>query len=427
MYGIETDTKPKLQTPARNHYFFGKLLDTHHFNLEQSYFINKRWLLNRLGLGAGVLCGLQITVAGDGVVTISPGVAIDHWGREIIVSKTHVIENPAQPSDLKGQPIGEPISGGQVSVCLAYHECDSNPVSMKNNGCEAESSCVPSVCQERFRIQVRTDILEPVAHLPEEICNNLATSTDKTATLKTISNGPCEPREEACVLLGTLTISEGKAMEVNPANRQKILSNQVMLETISCLLAGEGLATTDTDTLPTDDESEPTPAPPTTIPESSIQLPRVERISVEGGSPAIGPAYLVSIDTLLKEGIRIHFLNSLDIPEFENLLMPSPVNPWAVVTIEYPNIGETDESTVGGIYSIDHIQGQVKWLGDQTAHFTDISYKPRRELSPEEGFAICRVQLRFHAIKDDLGKPFIDGANNGVPGSIYETWFALGF
>ena len=47
-----------LVTPCRNNYFYGKLLDEFHLEMEQSYFNRHRWLLNRLSLGSGVLCGL---------------------------------------------------------------------------------------------------------------------------------------------------------------------------------------------------------------------------------------------------------------------------------------------------------------------------------------------------------------------------------
>src|SRR5450432_2486421 len=80
-----------LAAPRRNHYFYGKLLDVLHMDMEQRYGIHKRWLLNRLGLGQGVLCGLRATAAGA-QVCISPGMAIDAWGREIIVPETFAID-----------------------------------------------------------------------------------------------------------------------------------------------------------------------------------------------------------------------------------------------------------------------------------------------------------------------------------------------
>src|SRR5512136_2899485 len=89
----------KLLAPERNHYYYGKLLDEHSLQMEQDYVNRKRWLLNRLGLGAGVLCGLEVTASADGKqLRISPGVAIDALGREIIVPEEWRFD-PWQVSD----------------------------------------------------------------------------------------------------------------------------------------------------------------------------------------------------------------------------------------------------------------------------------------------------------------------------------------
>ena len=60
------DGPETLATPARNNYFYGKLLDEQHFRLEQRDFNNKRWLLNRLAVGEGVFCGLGLKPTADG-------------------------------------------------------------------------------------------------------------------------------------------------------------------------------------------------------------------------------------------------------------------------------------------------------------------------------------------------------------------------
>src|SRR5271170_5733650 len=73
-------------SPVRNRYYYGKLLDVFHFDLEQNYFNTKRWMLNRLVCGYGVVCGLNVTLGADGQsVVVTPGLAIDKCGREIIV------------------------------------------------------------------------------------------------------------------------------------------------------------------------------------------------------------------------------------------------------------------------------------------------------------------------------------------------------
>jgi hypothetical protein len=101
-YSEDIQSLRGLSTPARNNYFYGKLLDVQHFILEQRYFNTKRWLLNRLGLGSGVMCGLRLSVV-NGQLVLSPGVAIDPVGREIIVS-TAVPLDPRQITDDCGRP-----------------------------------------------------------------------------------------------------------------------------------------------------------------------------------------------------------------------------------------------------------------------------------------------------------------------------------
>jgi hypothetical protein len=61
----------------------------YHLELEQEYFNAKRWFLNRLVIGSGVVCGLDVKVTPDRQkVIVQPGVAIDRCGREIIVTES---------------------------------------------------------------------------------------------------------------------------------------------------------------------------------------------------------------------------------------------------------------------------------------------------------------------------------------------------
>src|SRR5215470_10474610 len=92
-------TPADLKTPVRNRYFYGKLLDVAHLEMEQEYFNSKRGLLNRLVTGAGVVCGLDVELTPDGSgVIVMPGVAIDKCGREIIVTgATSPVALPPRP------------------------------------------------------------------------------------------------------------------------------------------------------------------------------------------------------------------------------------------------------------------------------------------------------------------------------------------
>ena len=44
----DTKSRGNIHTFVRNRYFYGKLLDVFHFELEQNYLNGKRWMLNRM-------------------------------------------------------------------------------------------------------------------------------------------------------------------------------------------------------------------------------------------------------------------------------------------------------------------------------------------------------------------------------------------
>src|SRR4051812_7820160 len=88
----------ELAAPKRNNYFYGKLLDELHLKLEQQYFIGKRAQLNRLALGSGVLCGLRIEPDGT-FIKVSAGIAIDGFGREIVVPSPVRVDTSKVASD----------------------------------------------------------------------------------------------------------------------------------------------------------------------------------------------------------------------------------------------------------------------------------------------------------------------------------------
>src|SRR3954467_7656851 len=102
------DAKPRdgIHSFTRNRYFYGKLLDVFHFQLEQDYLNGKRWLLNRLVSGYGVLCGLDVQPAENGrAVVVTAGAALDRGGREIIVPCTsEPIDIPPRPASKPDQP-----------------------------------------------------------------------------------------------------------------------------------------------------------------------------------------------------------------------------------------------------------------------------------------------------------------------------------
>jgi hypothetical protein len=70
---------------TRVRYFRGQLLSADDFTAEQEYVREKREMHNRLLHGDGVVSGLE-TKVGTSSVTLSPGLALDPRGREIVVA-----------------------------------------------------------------------------------------------------------------------------------------------------------------------------------------------------------------------------------------------------------------------------------------------------------------------------------------------------
>jgi hypothetical protein len=152
------EPNPALVSPTRNKYFYGKLLDARHMQLEQCYGIDKRRLLNRLALGSGVLCGLEVTAGADHTVCVSPGVAIDGCGREIIVPTARPAIDPAQPTDALGKPVGDKLTEGQSTIYLCYNECDTELTEVWVSECDGVAKTAPSTTEERYRVIVRAGV-----------------------------------------------------------------------------------------------------------------------------------------------------------------------------------------------------------------------------------------------------------------------------
>jgi len=159
-----------LNTPKRMRYSYGLLMDKAHFDLEQQYFNDKRWLLNRRIFGPGVVCGLDVQLSDDrkGFVVRS-GLALDRCGREIIVPKrSESMPLPVAPpepaaADKKQAswsqgphcPHHDHCDDEFIHVVLCYHECASDPVPVMVGNCETEDPCVASAISERYTLRWR--------------------------------------------------------------------------------------------------------------------------------------------------------------------------------------------------------------------------------------------------------------------------------
>jgi len=105
----------------RNRYYVGKLLTSADFAAEQTYFNNKRRFLSSLMFGAGIVCGLGVFNLDDQSIMVESGVAVDGYGREIVLEGS-VVKKLSAVEGFEG------LSGDRALLCLRYHEEPVHPV-----------------------------------------------------------------------------------------------------------------------------------------------------------------------------------------------------------------------------------------------------------------------------------------------------------
>jgi hypothetical protein len=137
------------RTPLRVRYFDGQLLTAQDFQDEQQYHLEKQRLHNRLAHGAGIVTGLKVEGVEGTTVQVRPGLALDSHGREIIVPDPQRTD-AAQPTNKEGQPEGDRIAKGVVSLRVGYREVDVGPLPTGE-----ENS--PSRTAEVYRLMVSPD------------------------------------------------------------------------------------------------------------------------------------------------------------------------------------------------------------------------------------------------------------------------------
>lgn len=108
---------------SRNKYFFGKLLTQRDMEAEQTYFNNKRRLLNAVLCGCGVVCGMNVVKVDGMTIDVESGIAIDGRGRELVLPQTvHV-----RLHDLDGFD-GDYGALRHVYLCAEYFEELTEPM-----------------------------------------------------------------------------------------------------------------------------------------------------------------------------------------------------------------------------------------------------------------------------------------------------------
>jgi hypothetical protein len=286
-------------SPVRNRYFYGKMLDVYHFELEQNYFNSKRWLLNRLVSGYGVVCGLNVLLSSDlKSLYVTPGVAIDKCGHEIIVCKPSApiplpvptpppaqtgggaqtppppaasSNNPTQPSSTATPSAGTPViassatpttgngaSGTGTENCdcadyyhlmLCYHECPTDPSPNLGGDCDTRATCSPGAIRERYMLELVPDKLAAARTTSalSDLINGGTISYQSLATY--VSNLSLDdPCPDCCIALANIRVpAYGTPYDLNSdidiSVRPIVYTNDLLYEMILAMKQGPATTT----------------------------------------------------------------------------------------------------------------------------------------------------------------------------------------
>jgi hypothetical protein len=262
----------ELKSPVRNRYYYGKLLDVHHFELEQEYFNLKRSLINQRVIGFGVVCGLDVILSQDArSVIVQPGLALDRCGREIIVGcpsapisldpwiKPAPATQPAKTVSGSPAPANPaspaPDDGKWVHLCLCFHECDTEPEPAFGGDCDSEARCASGAIRERYKI----DICEGKVKPPQAICNLSGLFSQKTldyaALARFISRSCMRIPDTCCIPLANIQFPSAQTQNppqtqtpgsqypppiVDITIRPVVLTNPLLFQLMLCLCGSNG-------------------------------------------------------------------------------------------------------------------------------------------------------------------------------------------
>lgn len=226
----------------RNKYFYGKLMTVTDFELEQEYFNRKRYLLNRLIHGKGLLCGFRyfklLTDNSNGEVSIifkDGGVALDSLGQEIIVPRNVEKKILAKSDESFNKNDFRDITYLYLKYNPRYSSLASEHVTLTSNSQESQNGC-PRILED-------FEVIASVSY-PEEEKNKMrsCTADAKTdtnvffAAVKKDSNGELSIDEDESSLwrhyiqddgAATGTVSATGVVHFKDFNMNTITSNLI--------------------------------------------------------------------------------------------------------------------------------------------------------------------------------------------------------
>lgn len=242
----ENNKNCKLHQFQRNNYFYGKLMTVRDFESEQSYFNEKRHLLNRLVHGYGLICGFDyddIVIKSDsgGDVEISfknGGAALDCCGHEIVVPKGTV----KKIINSTGGNLTSADLATLPNLYLRYKPCLGEMVAAASNPSSCDETCCANRIIEDFEVTASNSLPVDVPIVCPDFSGDISKDDAVTIIEKWIEESQklcleCDDTDKKLVFLAAvksnLTIDQG----VTGEKRRFVCSNNQLYELLRCHLS----------------------------------------------------------------------------------------------------------------------------------------------------------------------------------------------
>lgn len=202
----------------KNKYFYGKLMTVKDFEAEQQYFDEKRYLINSLLHGTGIVCGFTDTIVkleNDSSLKITfndGGVALTWCGHEIVVQSN----KSKQIINEKGELIKD-LNDFPRYIYLKYKSRPDGYISVASNSSTCDEKYCPSRIVDDF------DVVALNKPNSETACNN-GSSLGKWLNgleIKHRTCPECENNLSNAVFLGIIK-TKGSDLQIEVADKNRI-------------------------------------------------------------------------------------------------------------------------------------------------------------------------------------------------------------